>query len=130
MSGEFNFAFAATIEVQTYKKKKTEKDTITQSYGEGSLLITVEGSTMIHDLANERVFRIDTVGKEVHVMSLKWFTKMAGGSMSNDKQTDEDVEVIKTEKTEMMNGYLCHEYVISHNDVEVEAWYAPGVEFD
>lgn len=128
-SDVFTYAFTATIEVETYKKKKTEQNTIIQSYGDGSLLSTVENNTILHDLENERVFVIDTLSKEAQVSSMKWFIKMAGGSNIEDEKS-EDVEVTKTGKTQMMNGYLCHEYVISHEDGKVEAWYAPGVEFD
>ena len=128
MSGTFSFSFTATIEMETYKKKKTDKNTIVQSYGDGSLLSTVESSTILHDLENERVFLMDTVTKEAQVSSMKWFKKMAGGS--TEPESDEEFEVIKTGNTQMMNGYLCHEYIISHEDGKIEAWYAPGVDFD
>lgn len=127
MSGSFNYVFTATIEVETYKKKKTDKNTIIQSYGDGSLLSTVEKSTVLHDLENERVFMLDTITKDAQVTSMKWFMKMAGNSANSE--SDEEYEVIKTGKTQMMNGYLCHEYIISHEDGKVEAWYAPGVDF-
>ncbi|MDG1331177.1 MAG: DUF4412 domain-containing protein [Crocinitomicaceae bacterium] len=129
MSGTFNYAFTATIEVDTYKKKKTEKNVIVQSYGDGSLLSTVEKSTVLHDLTNERVFLIDTVTKKAQVTSLKWFQKMRGADASNTEK-DEDYEVIKTGRTQVLNGYTCHEYIITHEDGKVEAWYSPGVEFD
>ena len=130
MSGMFSYAITATIEVDTYKRKKTEQNIIIQSYGDGSLLSTVEKSTVLHDLENERVFLIDTVTKQAQVTSLKWFQKMGGGSNATDSGKDDDYEVIKTGRTQVLNGYTCHEYIITHEDGKVEAWYAPGVEFD
>lgn len=126
-SKSYQFEFEATIEIENYEKKKTQKNTIVQSYGEGALFSTVEGSQVIHDFEDEMAYVIDSDNMEAQALSLSFFMKRMGNA---EKEDDGDATITKTGKTEVINGYICHEYIIDHEDGKMEVWFAPDVDFD
>ena len=102
-----------------------------QSYGKESLLTSTSGHEIIFDFLTEDVLMMDSANKTVQVMSMKWFTKKAN-EITTEKADDSEnnnVTFERTGRSKIMNGYACHEYLITHDDGKTIAWLAPNVPF-
>ncbi len=120
----YSFNFTAKIEVETYNKEEKEVHNMVQSYGRGCMHAEMNGTNMLFDYNNQDMITLDNDNKTASVMSMKWLT-----SMGSSEEEDEDVSFSKTGKTKAINGYLCHEYLITSEDSKTEAWFAPSVPF-
>ena len=82
-------------------------------------------------MKNQSAIILNTNGGTAQIMSLKWMENMMGNQNISSEETSDIVHSVnKTGKTKMMNGYTCHEYIISHQDGTINAWYAPDVKFE
>lgn len=129
IESKYVFPITATLFVENYKGKETS-NTMKQSYGKDAILSVVDASPapIINDFKNNSAIILDIKKNTAQVMSLAWMQKMMGGN-TDDDNANEKGKVTKTGKTKQMNGYTCHEYNIVYEDVKMNAWFAPNVNF-
>ncbi len=62
-------------------------------------------------------------------MSMAWMKKMLGQDANNDEEPN-SAKLNKTGATKTLNGYTCYQYIITDEDIKIDAWFAPGVNFN
>ncbi len=122
----YTFTFSATIEIDHPEKKNSDKTTMIQSYGKGSMLAEMNNQEIIYDFVKEDVLILNRDEKTAQVMSMKWFIKKA----KSDDKDDVNMSYEKTGRSKIINGYASFEYLITHDDGKTIAWLAPNVPFD
>lgn len=127
----YTFPITATMLVTDYSKRKSEEMKMIQSYGENSILNVMEENPnpIIIDMKNEAAIILNSEEKIAQIMSLSWLHKMMGQQPISEEE-NEQATVVKTGLTKTINGYLCHEYNITHEKIKINAWYAPDVDFN
>lgn len=129
-ASKYVFPITATINTENYEGE-TMKNTLEQSYGKDAILSIVDASPgpIINDFKNNSAIILNVKKNTAQVMSLSWMQKMMGNTNIDDN-TNEKAKVTKTGKTKQMNGYTCYEYNIVYEDVKMNAWFAPDVNFN
>ena len=125
----YTFNITATMQVTDHTKRNGETMQMKQSYGKDGLMSELENpkNIIINDLDNEAAIMIDPKEKTVQVMSLSFMRKMMKQEPIEENDT---AEMTKTGATKTINGYTCHQYIITDEDSKVDAWFAPDVNFD
>lgn len=125
----YTFNVTATMQVTDHTKKNGETMQMIQSYGKNALMSELENpkNTIINDLENEAAIMIDPSDNTAKVMSLSFMKKMMKQEPTDESDT---AEMTKTGETKTINGYTCHQYIITDEDLKVDAWFAPEVNFD
>ncbi|MFA0963391.1 DUF4412 domain-containing protein [Roseivirga sp. BDSF3-8] len=134
VADRYSFRVIATMEIESYSKRKTETQTMKQGYGTGALYIEMDNSPdnpIITDLENEAMIMLDTKKNTAQVMSLSWMKKMGAYEDEDDYQMeDADISVGKTGNTKTIAGYNCEEYIITTDEGKTHAWFTSEVNFD
>lgn len=127
----YTFDITATMEVENYEEDAGVHQ-MTQSYGKNILLTDVtqtgvtKGGLIIHDFEHETAVMLDEDKKIAQAMSLGWMKKMMGQVAEESASPS---QMTKTGKTRTINGYRCEEYLITHDEGKMYAWFAPDVDF-
>lgn len=125
----YTFNIKATMQVTDYTKRKEETMQMIQSYGKNAIMSELESpkNIIINDFENEAVIMIEPSKKTARIMSLSFLKKM---NKQEPLEENETAKMTKTGKTKTMNGYICHQYIITDKNIKVDAWFAPEVNFD
>lgn len=126
---KYIFPVTATIELED-ATAQVKKMTMKQGYGEQAILTEMESgeNPIIVDMKNEAAILLDINRGTAQIMSLTWMQKMMG-NQSSEEELELKPTVAKTGNSKKMNGYMCYEYLITHNEGTINAWYAPKVPF-
>lgn len=125
----YTFNVTATMQVTDHTKRNGETMQMIQSYGKNAILSELENpkNIIINDFVNEAAIMIDPSNKTARVMSLSFMKKMMKQEPVEENDT---AKMTKTGETKTINGYTCHQYIITDEDTKVDAWFAPEVNFD
>jgi hypothetical protein len=125
----YTFNITATMQVTDFSKSKEETMQMIQGYGKKAIFTEVENpkNLIINDFKNEAAIIINQSKKTAQVMSLSFMKKMMKES---PEEENDNVKMTKTGLTKTINGYLCHQYIITDKDMKIDAWFAPEVDFD
>ncbi|QHI35667.1 hypothetical protein IMCC3317_10130 [Kordia antarctica] len=126
---EYTFPITATMVVTSGNSKPQH---MTQSYGEKAILSKVKNTPgiILTDFVNETLIMLNVEEKSAQVMSMKMMNMFGMGSDEAESSETTQQKAVKTGKTKTMNGYLCHEYMITAEDAKINAWFAPEVNFN
>ena len=127
----YTFPVTATIELEDFSSD-VQKMIMKQGYGKECLLTEMESGNnpILIDMKNQSAAMLDIKAGTAQLMSLEWLEKMMGGNESIENTATQQPKVSKTGKTKKMHGYTAYEYVISHEDGKINAWFAPDVKFE
>lgn len=125
----YTFNIKATMQVTDYTKRKEKTMQMIQSYGKNAIMSELESpkNIIINDFENEAAIMIEPSKKTARVMSLSFMKKM---NKQEPLEENDIAKMTKTGKTKTINGYTCHQYIITDKDIKVDAWFAPEVNFD
>ena len=133
----YTFPFTVQMQITDYSGKKIKQVSMRQSYAENAMYNSqIEGSMsmpLIYDTQHETIIMLNQSHQEksASAMSYNKLFNFANQGESNESiVSDLPIDFKKTGKTKKMNGYTCYEYHVSQDDIKMQVWFAPEVEFN
>lgn len=128
----YSFDVLITMRITDHSKKKNEITEMIQGFGSGSVWSEMPGSEngLIYDLDNNSMIVLDENKKTAQALSIDMMNMMKQGNIAETNNGESHLNVKRTGRTKDMHNYRCEEYLITHQDGKMEAWFAPDVNFD
>lgn len=124
----YTLEILATMELVQYEDE-AERQQIEQGYGDGILWTMMENQegAIIHDVNNQSIVVLNEERKEAQAIHMDMM-KLA--QVNDQKKNEGNIDVRKTGKSKMIHGYICEQYIVSHQDGRMVLWFAPDVPFN